>query len=99
MHLADWSPAHKIRFLERQLETRNKIAERREAQLAEHTRALAKAHAALKAVIETLGKPRREEWLSDAAFEHAKAVHQQVLDAIALIVSPHATKESENGHG
>ena len=38
---------------------------------------------ALVAMLQTHGKPRREEWISDAGFEHAMAVDAQVRAAIA----------------
>jgi hypothetical protein len=39
--------------------------------------------AALKAMLETHGRPHREEWLNDAAFEHAKKVDSNARLAIS----------------
>jgi len=48
MSVVDWSPAHKIRLLERMLETRDKIAAVREQHLQEATREVARLHAAMR---------------------------------------------------
>jgi hypothetical protein len=39
-------------------------------------------HDALVEMLETHGKPHREEWMNDAAFEHAKAVDFRARNAI-----------------
>jgi hypothetical protein len=39
--------------------------------------------AALDSMLNTHGKPMREEWMSDAAFEHCKRVHDQARAAVA----------------
>lgn len=38
--------------------------------------------AALQAMLDMHGKPHREEWLNDAAFEHAKRVDAQAHRAL-----------------
>ena len=38
--------------------------------------------AALQEMLETHGKPHREEWINDAAFEHAKQVDARARQAL-----------------
>jgi hypothetical protein len=82
--LADWSPAHKIRALQRQVETMTKIAAARERLLAEQNGVIAKCHAALAAIhrYETIHHRRRVVFRRSGAL-FTLALHQ-VEDAIAL---------------
>ena len=48
MSVVEWSPAHKIRVLERMIERCNKDAATREQHLQEATREVARLHAAMR---------------------------------------------------
>jgi hypothetical protein len=56
--------------------------EQLQAQVAYLEAEIERMRAALRATLKLHGKPRREEWLNDAAYKHAIEVHEAACRAL-----------------